>query len=202
MKVGCQLHTTGASPPAEGPQYALDRMLGGPPNQSGRCGEEQNFCLCRESVPTYSAVRSHSLSMYRLSLHTHTHTRTRARARTHTHTHALSRALSRAHTRAHTLAHTLALTLTLTHSLTLSHSLTHSLTLTHPHSHTLTLTHSHALTLTHTHSHTRRGLLGVTTETSNIKRFLLLLLILRSYYALWPVSYQNESGTTDLIHSW
>jgi hypothetical protein len=45
------------------PWYPLDRRLCGPQDRSGRCGDEKNPCLCRESNP--SPARNPSL--HRLS---------------------------------------------------------------------------------------------------------------------------------------
>jgi hypothetical protein len=46
------------------PRYPLDRKQDSPQSQSGRCGKENIFCLCRESKPI---PRPSSPSLYRVS---------------------------------------------------------------------------------------------------------------------------------------
>jgi hypothetical protein len=42
MEVSDQLHAPAALSPTKESRYPLDRRLGGPQSQSGRCGEEKN----------------------------------------------------------------------------------------------------------------------------------------------------------------
>jgi hypothetical protein len=43
-------------PPQKEPQYSLERRLGGPQNQSGRCGEEKHLAPARNPSPAVQPV--------------------------------------------------------------------------------------------------------------------------------------------------
>jgi hypothetical protein len=43
MEMSDQLHAPAAYNAGKEPQYPLDRRLGGPQNQSGSCGEDENL---------------------------------------------------------------------------------------------------------------------------------------------------------------
>jgi hypothetical protein len=51
LEVSCQLHAPDALPPGKEPWYPLERRLGGPQSQSGRCGKDKNPCPYWESNP-------------------------------------------------------------------------------------------------------------------------------------------------------
>jgi hypothetical protein len=45
MELSGQLHALATLPQGKSQMYQLDRRLGGPQRQYGRCGEEKNFAM-------------------------------------------------------------------------------------------------------------------------------------------------------------
>jgi hypothetical protein len=56
MAVVSQLHAPNAKPPEKSPRCSLDRRLGGPQNQSGRCGEEKHLDPAANPTPAVQPV--------------------------------------------------------------------------------------------------------------------------------------------------